>query len=156
MNGRKLACCAFFLEGIACAPRYHRPCSPGPGFDQEVRVAPAYVHANEGPGIVHVPSPASRTEVLDTLRAIARALLDAPKDNRLDIHVDIPLAYFEGLTCAQIFTSLAAPDFCLSKPTEAMISLYYLPPNYAGGGRELFLHFDESGRCDGARWCATQ
>jgi len=150
----QLPCCAVLLAVVACAP-YRSPCSARAGFDQEVRRRHDE-HTDEGPGIVHVPSPANRAELIDTLRAIAKALREAPEDRPLDLNVDIPLAFFEGLSCAQIFAPFGAADFCAKKPREAMLSLYHLPPNWVGGGRELSFHFDENGHCDGARWCATQ
>jgi hypothetical protein len=144
------------LAVVACAPQSYAPCAAQPGFDQEVRRPPAHLLSEPGPGIVEIRSPATRAEVLGTLRAIAAALREASNETPTMIRVDIPLAFFEGLTCEQILTPFDARDYCATNPSEAMISLYHLPGNWAGGGRELILHFDGDGRCDGARWCATQ
>lgn len=149
-------CCASFLFVVACTPSYQGPCSARPGFDQKVRTAPAHVHTNEGPGVVHVPAPRSRADMPATLRAIASALREASDEHPTSVHVTIPLAFFEGLTCAEILGSFGAAHRCTDDPSYAWISLYHLPGNWAGGGRELILHFDGDGYCDGARWCFTQ
>lgn len=149
-----LAACA--QQRSPCCAQHQSPCSPRPGFDQELQKG-APGHTTEGPGIVHVRSPGTRAEVVDTLRAVARARRDAPPDGgRLDIEVDIPLALFQGLSCSEIFEPFNAVDFCSKRPGEAKLPFYRLPPNWYGGGRTLNLHFDESGRCDGARWCFTE
>lgn len=141
------------LVAIACGPSYQSPCSPRPGFDQ---VIPVHKHPDAGPGALYIRTPRNRGEVAGTLQATAKVLREAPGDRPLNVHVDIPLAYFEGLSCEQILAPFERAGFCASKPRSAMISFYQLPSNWLGGGRELIVHFDESGYCDGARWCATQ
>src|SRR5262245_22120457 len=113
---RRFLWCALPLAGVACAPSYVSPCSPRPGFDQEVRARPTHEHADEDPGVVHVRSPETRAELLNVLRAVTEAYREAPVDRPLTIQVDIPLVYFEGLTCAQIFTAFNFADFCSSEP----------------------------------------
>jgi hypothetical protein len=155
-NGLKQYVCGLaLLLWLACAPTYQSPCSARPGFDQAVRHELTDNHADE-PEMVHVRPPASRTEVLATLRAVARALRDAPVERGVNVHAHIPLTFFEGLSCAELLAPFGSADFCETNPNHTMISFYRLPPHSVGGGRELSLHFDERGYCDGARWCATQ
>jgi len=141
------------LVAIGCGPRYQNPCSPRPGFDQ---VLPLHQHPSQGPGVIYVPAPQTRSEVIGSLQATARALREAPDDRPVNVHVDIPLAFLKGFSCEEILAPFERANSCATRPRDAMISFYRLPSNWAGGGRELSLHFDESGHCDGARWCATQ
>lgn len=141
------------VPAVACGPHYQSPCSPRPGFDQ---VVPRHEHPTTGDGSVYIQAPKTRDELPGTLNAVAEALRKARGDKPVDVHADIPLAFFEGLSCQQILTPFDRAGVCSTMPSSAMISFYYLPESWLGGGRELSLHFDDSGRCDGARWCGTQ
>ena len=153
---RLLLWLALPLAAVACAPSYASPCTARPGFDQKVRRDSQRDPAEDEPGVAHIPSPASQADLPETLSAIAQALRNAPDDRSLNISVELPLAYFEGLTCVQILAPFHAAKHCRDDPREVWIPLHHLPDNRAGGGRNLILHFDEDGRCDGARWCFTQ
>jgi hypothetical protein len=105
---------------------------------------------------VYIQAPKTRDELLGTLNAVAHALRNARGDQPVDVHADIPLAFLEGFSCQQILTPFDRAGVCSTTPSSAMTSFYCLPESWLGGGRELSLHFDDSGRCDGARWCGTQ
>jgi hypothetical protein len=149
------------LVVIGCAtygsPRpYRSPCASRPGFDQSVNASARHKQWRETPGWVHIPPPATSADVSDTLRAIATALRDAPDDEPTQLSVDIPPRFFEGLSCEQIFAEFENASFCATKPREARLPLFHLPPNWLGGGRVLIVHFDDKGYCDGAHYCGTQ
>ena len=141
------------LAVIACGPRYQSPCSPRPGFDQVVR---PHTHADGGPDTIYLTPPRNRAELPSTLAAVAEALRSAHGDRPVDVHVDIPLALLEGLPCEQLLQPFDRASACTATTRAAIIPFYYLPATRLGGGRELSLHFDEDGLCDGARWRATQ
>jgi len=83
-------------------------------------------------------------------------LRDARREQGVEVNLEIPLAFIKGLSCNQLLEPFRTNDFCATMPSSAMISFYRLPPGWIGGGRELILHFDEHGYCDGARWCFSQ
>jgi hypothetical protein len=143
---------ASLFAAMGRAPSYQNPCAARPGFETSA----ARRYTKDGPGVVHVRAPTKSADVLDTLRAVSQALREAPVDRATDVRVDIPLTFFAARSCAEIFAAFDAADFCLKKPRQGKIPFYRLPPNSAGGGRELILHFDERGYCDGAHWCFTQ
>jgi hypothetical protein len=113
------------LTAIVCCQGYESPCSARPGFDQPVR---PHMHADGGPGVVYLAPPRHRAELAGTLTAVAQALRDGQGEQRVDVLVDIPLAFFEGYSCEQLLQPFDKASACKAAPTDAMISFYYYPP----------------------------
>ena len=116
---------------------------------------------------------APRAELLRTLRQTLDRVAAGQQAADADLRAfDITL--FIGAGRAELLRALGEPAHCIDQQTldyqgssrpyvpcstgysDAVYTFYRLPPNSRGGGPELHLRFNETGRCNSTRWEFTQ
>ncbi len=112
-------------------------------------------------------------KALEDLRIALGQARKAGKAEQVSTGGSQPLGALIGMTGAEIRAALGEPSTCTRNAffdangsghpvapcqnrTDWFYSFYHLPQPSLGGGPELLLQFDSSGKCTNAQWMHTQ
>ncbi len=116
---------------------------------------------------------APRAELLRTLRQTLDRVAAGQQVADADLRA-LDITLFVGAGRAELLRALGEPAHCIDQQTldyqgssrpsvpcstgysDAVYTFYRLPPNSRGGGPELRLRFNETGRCNSTLWEFTQ